>query len=202
MRQSCEPATNGRAKRATPMVSIKSMDEHESQSTSRHAQFLKVLLSTLGVLNNEKLQIVGPVVAILAVGCADCGARALAYWPSSPLLWYLNLEVFLPIRHSVLADTGLLAGNSAQTLCVIVPLFALIGTGLAAKVRFPIALASNVSLVYGLVLLCGSYLANSTWGIMSSSSSRLSLMPPLSIVLSAFLSAVVSHRAYLRDLLS
>ena len=41
---------------------------------------------------------------ITAVACAEFGAHALAYWPSSSLLWYLNLEVFRPVQYSVVAE--------------------------------------------------------------------------------------------------
>jgi len=50
---------------------------------------------------------------ISAVAFAEFGAHALAYWPSSPLLWYLNLEVFRPVQHSVVVEQGLVSGDFA-----------------------------------------------------------------------------------------
>ena len=55
------------------------------------------------MLGNEKLQLAGPIGVIAAVACAECGAHALAYWPSSPVLWYVDLEVFRPLQYTFAA---------------------------------------------------------------------------------------------------
>ena len=142
---------------------------------------------------------------ITAVAAAEFGARALAYWPSSPLLWYLNLEVFRPVQYSVVAEKGLVLGDFAQILCVIVPLLALICIGLITKVRFPLALASNMSLLYSVLLLYGLYLANSPGaetGVKLSALWGPSLLLAGSVLLASFLSSATSHRAYWREFLS
>lgn len=140
---------------------------------------------------------------ITAVACAEFGAHALAYWPSSSLLWYLNLEVFRPLQYSVVAEDGL--GDFAQTLCVIAPLLALICIGLITKIRFPLALASNMSLLYSGLLLYGLYLANrpaAGTGVKLSALLGPSLLLAGSVLLASFLSSVVSHRGYWRELFS
>jgi hypothetical protein len=60
----------------------------------------KLLPAKCGALDNKKLQLAGPIGVIAAVACAEVGAHALAYWPSSSLLWYVDLEVFRPFQYS------------------------------------------------------------------------------------------------------
>ena len=112
------------------------------------------------MLDNKKLQLAGPVGVIITVACADVGARALAYWPSSPVLWYLNLEVFRPVQYTFVAEKGMIFGDLGQIACVVLPLLALICIGLIANVRLLLAIASNMSLVYSVLLLFGLYFAN------------------------------------------
>jgi hypothetical protein len=47
--------------------------------------------------------------ASAALACAECGARALAYWSSSPLLWYVDRLSALWVRFFFLALSVLLA---------------------------------------------------------------------------------------------
>ena len=42
---------------------------------------------------NDSRQLIGPVAVIATVACAEFSA-ALGTWPSSSILWYLNLEAF------------------------------------------------------------------------------------------------------------
>jgi len=158
------------------------------------------------MLDNEKLQLAGPIGIIAALACAECGAHALAYWPSSPLLWYVDLEVFRPLQYSFAAAHERLAfGDLAQTLCVVTLLLTLICIGLISGRRFPLALASNLSFVCSGVLLYGSYVAERpASGIMHDLSALWapSFFVALSILLIAFLSSAVSHRAYWREILS
>ena len=187
--------------RVTTKHSGKVTGEQVADPAAWHKLFVKPLPAPWSMLDNEKLQLAGPLVVISAVTCAEFGAHALAYWPSSSLLWYLNLEVFRPVQYSIVAQNGL--GDFAQTLCVIVPLFALICIGLIAKIRFPLALASNISLVYSGLLLYGLYLANSPGaGVKLSAMWGPSLLLAGSVLLASFLSSATSHRAYWRELFS
>ena len=166
----------------------------------------KFLPDKCGMLNSEKLQLAGPVGVIAALACAECGAHALAYWPSSPLLWYVDLEVFRPLQYSYTAANERLAlGDLAQTLCVVVSLLTLICIGLVSGRRFPLALASNLSFVFSAVLLHGSYVAELPAAGIQHNLSALwapSFFLALSILLTAFLSSAISHRAYWREIFS
>jgi hypothetical protein len=167
---------------------------------------LKLLPTRWGMLDNEKLQLAGPIGVIAALGCAECGAHALAYWPSSSLLWYVDLEVFRPLQYSFAAANERLAlGDLAQTLFVVGPLLALICLGLITGRRFPLALASNLSFVCSAALLYGSYVADSPVAGLQRDLSALwapSFFLALSILLAAFMSTAISHRAYWREIFS
>ena len=155
------------------------------------------------MFDNEKLELAGPVGVAMAVTGAEFGAHALAYWPSSPLLWYLNLEVFRPVQYSFVAEQGVALDGLAQTLCVAAPLLGLVGIGLITRARLPLAIASSLSLVYSALLLYASFLANSPveamgaklWFLWAPSSLLVA-----SILLVSFLSSAISHRAYWREL--
>ena len=166
----------------------------------------KLLPGKWDMLDNEKLQLAGPIGVIAALACAECGAHALAYWPSSPLLWYVDLEVFRPLQYCFIAANERLAlGDLAQTLCVVAPLLALICIGLISGRRFPLALASNLSFVCSAVLLYGSYVADHPTAGTQLDLSALwapSFFLALSVLLTAFLSSAISHRAYWREIFS
>ncbi len=198
-----EEDPDGFINKSSPSASGKGTDEQEARPAGWYKLFVKPLHASWGMLDNEKLQLAGPVVVISAVACAELGAHALAYWPSSSLLWYLNLEVFRPLHYEVIVENRV--GDFAQTLCVVVPLFALICIGLITKIRLPLALASNMSLLYSLVLLYGLYLANAPYGVTGVKLSALwgpSLLLAGSVLLASFLSSAISHRAYWRELFS
>jgi hypothetical protein len=157
------------------------------------------------MFDDEKLQLAGPIGVIGAIACAQFGAYALAYWPSSPLLWYLNLEVFRPVQYSFVAEKAVALGDLAQTLCVGFPLLALVCIGLMTKLRLPLAIASNMSLLYSALLLYGSYWANCPVEETSLNLNMLfapSVFFASSILLVSIFSSAISHRAYWRELIS
>jgi len=166
----------------------------------------KLLPTKWSMLDNEKLQLVGPIGVIAALTCAECGAHALAYWPSSQLLWYVDLEMFRPLQYSFAAAHERLAfGDLTQTFCVVAPLLTLISLGLLSGRRFPLAVASNLSFAFSAVLLYGTYAADRpATGPMYDLSTLWvpSFFVALSILLTAFLSSAVSHRAYWREIFS
>jgi hypothetical protein len=157
------------------------------------------------MLDNEKLQIAGPIGVIATVTGAQIGMHALAYWPSSSLLWFIDLEVFRPVQYSFLAENTAYLGDLAQTLTVVLPLLALMCVGFMAQLRLPLAIASNMSLVYGSVLLYASFMADSP---IAQTGSRLnalrapSFFLAVSVLFVALLSSAVSHRAYWREIFS
>jgi hypothetical protein len=155
------------------------------------------------MLDHEKLELAGPVGVAMAIAGAEFGAYALAYWPSSSLLWYLNLEVFRPMQYSVVAEPAMVLGGLAQTLCVAVPLLGLMLAGIVTKSRLPLAIATSLSLIYSALLLYGALLANSPAvkvGVKLSALWVPSSFLAASILLASILSSAISHRAYWREL--
>lgn len=188
-----------------PRVTGRLRASHEARSVVWYKRFFKLSSLAWSMLDNERLQLVGPAGVIGAVVCAEFGAHALAYWPSSPLLWYLSLEVFRPVQYSFSAVNGPVLSDLAQTLCVAVPLLALVCIGLITKVKFLLALASNISLIYSVLLLYGSCLANGPTTKMGVKLSALwdpSIFLLGSVLLAAVLSSAISHRAYWREIAS
>jgi hypothetical protein len=158
------------------------------------------------MLQNEKLQIVGPASVIGAIACAAIGAQALATWPTSSFLWYLNLEVFRSFRYSfegMTFITWLGADGLVQSICVAILLIGLMLAGLTMRNRLPLAIASNLSLIYSAALLYSSaieygttvYLRVNLGGLVTPAG-VLALM----ILLVSIWSTAISHRSYWRDI--
>jgi hypothetical protein len=86
---------------------------------------------------------------------------------------------------------------------VVAPLLALICIGMITGRRLPLALASNVSVLYSAALLYGSYVADSP--AVGTGGKFAALWAPsfflaVSILLAAFLSSAISHRGYWREI--
>ncbi len=91
---------------------------------------------------HRTLELAGPITMIATVVCAEAGARALADWPSSSVLWYLNLDVFRSFQYSF-ATFGfayrLSADQFAQPLWIGAPLLGLVCLGLGMQLRLACA---------------------------------------------------------------
>jgi len=150
----------------------------------------------------EKLLLVGPSAIIAMILSAQLCARALAAWPSSSLLWHLNLQVFRPLRYGI----DLLPGGDGltQSTWIAAPLIALIGIGLVLKSRLPLAIAAHLGAVYSaLILYCSglasapvSTLAPAAWPEVWVDPSLLTA----AILLLSLMSAAISHREYCREI--
>jgi hypothetical protein len=151
----------------------------------------------------EHSLLIGPLLAIGVVASAQCSAYALATWPHSALLWYLNLEVFRPVQYSFFIGADLDPTGLSQALCVVAALLALICTGLVGKIRLPLAIASNLSFLYGVVLFYGFYAANNpalAIGIDLNTLWAPSFALVLVVLLAVVVSSVSAHRAYWREI--
>jgi hypothetical protein len=156
------------------------------------------------MFDNEKLQLAGPIGVISAIVSAELGAHALASWPTSSFLWYLNLEVFRCFQYS-LSGFGVAPWFDTidLTILIAIPLILLVCTGLIAKIRLPLAIASNFSLIYSVCLLYGSYLASEasapgdyTLTLLS----RPSWLLAVAVLLVSLFSSAISHRRYWREI--
>jgi hypothetical protein len=100
-----------------------------------------------------KLQAVGPLALLLTVGGAEIAACALSSHPSSELLWFLNVKVFLIFQRAHYVVGDVLTTPGAQFFFVALPIFLLTCYGMIRKRTFPLALGSNLSFAYAWLLL-------------------------------------------------
>jgi hypothetical protein len=166
------------------------------------SEFLSSRPQDVGMLDNERLQIAGPISIICAISCAEIGALALASWPTSPFLWYVNLELFRPIQYSGIGMTPWL-GDFEFAVCIAISLLGLVSAGLFLRSRMPLAIASNFGLIYSFCLLYGSYAASEAAispGLKLSALWSPSAFLAIVVLLISFLSSAVSHRSYLREI--
>ena len=152
------------------------------------------------MLRDKTLLLAGPFSVVAMIWCAELSAHALAMWPTSGLLWYLNLEVFQSFRYSI--DTfgfGRLGNDlgPVQSLWLPVALTCLIASGLVARMKLPLAIASNLSLIYSGVLLYAGLAANH---MQPSDISRPTCFLAASVLVISLLSSTISHRDYWREL--
>jgi hypothetical protein len=91
----------------------------------------------------------------------------------------------------------------SQAFAVVTALLALICTGSVGKMRLPLAIASNLSFLYSVVLFYGFYAANNpalAIGIDLNTLWAPSFALVLMVLLAAVVSSVSAHRAYWREI--
>lgn len=154
--------------------------------------------------NDKKLLLVGPAAIIAAILCAQLCAHALAEWPGSSLLWYLNLQVFRPLRYGI----DLLPGGDglSQSTWIAAPLLALIGVGLLFKNRLPLAIAAHLGAAYSALVLYCSGVTSATASTLAFAARPQAWTDPnlltTAILLLSLTSAATSHRQYWREILA
>lgn len=100
-----------------------------------------------------KLQFLGPMALFIATLSAELAVGALAYAPSSELLWFVNLKMFGIFQRSYYLLSDVIAFPGLQLFGIALPLFLLACYGLVAKQRLALAVASNLSFGYAALLL-------------------------------------------------
>lgn len=138
-------------------------------------------------------------VAVLAAEAASC---ALAHVPSSEGLWYINLRWFGIFQKSHYVISTFFAVEYFQLLFIALPMFVAGWCGCAFKRPLLLAIASNLSLIYAIFLLCCWHVTQHSsrempFGVMSLPSD----IELCSILLGACMfSVAVSHSYYFRAL--
>src|SRR5437879_76097 len=149
-----------------------------------------------------KLQFLGPLALFVATACAELAARALSYAPGSEVLWFVNLRMFGIFQRSYGVLSEFIAIDGFQLFGIALPIFVLACVGLAARSRFPLAVASHLSFAYAAFLLL-------SWQTGVPTATQASLgpiaVPPgaglyvlAGILGTCLLSFAVSHLLYLR----
>jgi hypothetical protein len=163
--------------------------------------------------DDERLQLLGPLCLTAAFVGAELSARALGNWPTSPFLWYANLELFRCFREAPDALGGMQWLNAAgltPPLAMALALAALIGLGVAARNRLPLAIASNFSLIYSACTLYTGFAASDPAamdGTRLGGVGLAALYSPsnalaMAVLLACILSSTISHRGYWREIFS
>lgn len=158
--------------------------------------------------DHQRRQVAGPVCLIFVLVCAELSARAIAHWPASSFLWYANLELFRLFRQAPGSFIGVQwpnGGEFAQPVCLAMALAVLICLGLATRNRLPLAIASNLSLIYSACILYGSFAATDPAAV--SGMSLTALLSPsaalvIAVLLASIFSSTISHRSYWREIFS
>ena len=161
-----------------------------------------------------KLQLIGPTLLALVIVAEELAAYWLAYRPASALAWYVNLELFgiFQQSHAMLATAC--SVPCLQLLFVAAPILLLTGAGVAYGQRLPLALASNLSLLYACFLAYAWFgirppavqavsLSGSVYNsVLGFSAAKIALGPHTyllaMLVCATFLSTAAAHVQYLR----
>jgi hypothetical protein len=154
-----------------------------------------------------QFQLVGPLLVFVALLSAEAGAFALAHDPTSAWLWYLNLHVFSLFQQGHYVLDGLTGIPASSLLFVAVPSLGLAYFGFAQRRRLPLALGSNLSLVYALFLVFSWKLTHPPHlGPSAHASLQPTVMPTgpdlylLALLFAGtLLSAWISHVLYVRS---
>jgi len=158
-----------------------------------------------------KLQLIGPIVLFATVLAAESAVYALAYDPTSEILWFINLKLFGLFQHSYYVLSSVVDIEGFQLVFIAFPLMLAAVLGIALKRPLLLAIASNVSLVYASFLTYCSTIVDTApqqaalglWGA-SVIPASIPTGPYLYLILvllgSSFLSFAVSHIEYLRSI--
>ena len=154
-----------------------------------------------------KLQFLGPFALFAATLCAELAARALQYAPSSELLWFINLRMFGIFQRSyavlsTVSEAVSIDGIKYIGFALPIVVFVLASVGLAAKCRFPLTVATHVSVAYAGFLVL-------SWQVGVPTTKQASLVPiavpsgpglyvMATILGTCLLSFAVTHLLYLR----
>ena len=90
-----------------------------------------------------------------------------------------------------------------QACCVVLALLALISAGSLGKIRLALAIASNLSFLYSVILLYGLYAANNPALAVDVKLGALwgpSFVVVAVVLVAAFVSSASAHRAYWREI--
>ncbi len=148
-----------------------------------------------------KLQIIGPATLFAGLLASESAAYALDSYPSSQVLWSINLQLFGIFQKSHYVLSSYISIAYFQFFFIGLPLFLTACCGLVFKRRLVLAIASSLGFVYASFLLCAWYICEQSWHRASFIVTAILAGPDIylaSVLLGAsLLSFVVSHMSYL-----
>lgn len=151
--------------------------------------------------NYARLQFIGPVAVFCVVLCAEAAALGLSLVPTSTFLWRVNLEAFDVFQqsHYVLAA---IIGLPFSQFFIALTLFVMAIYGLQTGRELPLAIASNLTLIYTAFLILIRISSQSQPLTASLVDVTMPIDPAnclaLMLVAVSLISAAISHVYYLR----
>jgi hypothetical protein len=151
----------------------------------------------------SRLQLIGPFVLFGGTLLAEAAAYALAQVPSSPFLWYVNLEVFRIFNKGHLLLSEYVELPFAQLWLIAGPLAVLGLAGFMLRQRLIVAVSSNMSFLFACFLVFSWYKSEHSGAVASLSSIPLpsgddSYLFTL-LLTASLISFCVSHALYIRE---
>jgi len=151
---------------------------------------------------HARLEIIGPAIVFAALLAAESAAYALDLYPSSQMLWSLNLELFGIFQKGHYILTAYVDIAYFQIACIGLPLLLMGCCGLVFKRPLALASASSLSFIYVTFLISASYVSEEAWRQAPSVVAHAASFPGACVtavlVGASLLSLVVSHMSYLR----
>jgi len=148
-----------------------------------------------------KLQLIGPIALFCAILAAEAAVCALGQSPSSEVLWYINVGLFVAFQKSHYILSSYVNFPYFQLFGIALPVLVLALVGVAAKKQLLLAISSNLSFVYAFFLVyCWFYVvgASRTASMVAIvTPDRLDLYVYLLMLGSSLISFFISHIVYL-----
>jgi len=121
--------------------------------------------------------------------------------PSSGMLWYINIKIFLIFQRTYYLFSDFTSIPGPEFFLVALPIFLIACYGVVRKQTLPLAVSSNLSFCYAIFLVLSWNQIEKSASIQASLSviaipMGTSLYTPLIVLVSSFLSFFVSHLAY------
>jgi hypothetical protein len=154
--------------------------------------------------HEERLLFLGPGALFAYTLLERVCAHALGAWPSSSLIWYLNLQVFRPLRSlEYFFPIEQLPGGGELThsTWIAAPLLALVCLALQLRSKLPVAIAAHVALFCSGAILYCSWLVFPETPVARFDVWKAPNFVAEIIFLTSLVSAAMSHRLYWREIL-
>jgi hypothetical protein len=151
---------------------------------------------------HARLEIIGPAIIFAALLAAESAAYALDLYPSSQVLWSLNLELFGIFQKGHYILSAYVDIAYFQIACIGAPLLLMGCCGLVFKRPLALATASSLGFIYVAFLISASYVSEQAWRQAPSVVAHAASLPGACVTAvllgASLLSLVVSHMRYLR----
>jgi hypothetical protein len=144
-----------------------------------------------------KLQFIGPILVVVLIIGAEVEGHALAFAPSSRVLWYLNSNIFGPMRLSEGILDYYLSIEQCQLYFVASTALLAICAGLLFERALMLAIISNLSFLYAALLVCAQATMERGWSLDGPAYANMGSIVHFALFGCTLLSFASSHVLYL-----